>query len=446
MAKFRPVKLILSITVFSVIIVGILASTTNDGAIGFTLEIPTNSIITIVDAQGNEVDVEFSDEVQENVACWIRGEMEIINKFGDVIATEEGRILKLNPTLPLRLTDQETGINPFVESILTGDGGFFVKPTIQCSVNLDADINPQTVNFNPFLSQVRFDTSLLIHETDVVVRIYTSDKSCGLSGLFSGGCGNGLFHDSFNGELKIKEQVIRDSGKKVLGGLVVESERLEAYLEDGRYGSRFVVTIDGVIEISYLSQPSFKYQIPINTQREELVNHPATLWWGTNNWDNIFSDLQMVRDIEVEKNVSVGGNPDCPIGEHKDLATNDCVPDSPNPNNSCGVNEVWEMGTCVAVVTIPTNPDGTPICNPPQVPSGNLCVNPSGGTTTGGTGIDVIDELIACLNSGSSDCLFSENFIVIWLGLVGLIIIVIALIQGASRSRPVDIYGVPSGF
>ncbi len=444
MGKFKPVKLILSITIFSVIIVGILASTSEDGAIGFTLEIPPNAFITIVDEQGNDVQVEINSEIQENVACWIRGEMEIINKNGDIIGTESSNILKLNPNLPtLRLTDQETGINPFVESILTGDGGFFVKPTIQCSVNLDQDNDPETAIPFPDFGQTRFDTSLLIHQSDVIVRIYTSDKSCP---TFAGGCGDGLFHDSFHGILNVKEQVLVDSGKRTLGGLMISSERLEAYLEDGRYGSRFVVTMDGIIEISYKSDPSFKFVIPLNTQREELVNHPPTAWWGTNNWNNIFSDLQMVRDIEVEKNVSTGGNPDCPIGEHKDSATNDCVPDAPNPSNSCDVDEEWKGGTCVPIVTIPTNPDGTPICNPPLIPSGNLCVNPNNTNPNGtGTGILIIDELLSCINSGSPDCLFSANFIVIWLGLVGFIIIIIALAQGGRKSST-DIYGVPSSF
>ncbi len=468
MGKFRPVKFLLSITIIVILVASVYIFADEDGSIGINLNLPTNAFITFIDENAEEHEVEIANFVIEDVACWIQVEMKVVGGDGKIIDTQISKFVKLNPQIPLALFDAS---NIFTAGkTLTGDGGFIINPVIMCSVS-PKGVNPD-VAFDHYkddhgITQTSpFTANILVKPSDLVIRIYSSDRTCGASiDIFNDEyCGNfttggalfglfpsKLFHDTYNNKLHINEQLLTDNGKQSLGTLMINDEDIESNLESGRYSSTMIITVDGLVKVAYEVVPDYEYILPLSTERKHVgnVNHP---FFKDNNWEEIENPLITYRTLDVAHNVNscgligqVTGTCVCPPAQHIVIVNGQdmCVPDSAPKH--CQTNEVYDavLDMCVEVVVPPTK-----ICSPPLIKQGTICVNPNntGGTPTGGTGIEVVDQFIACITSGNPDCLSNPDFIVIWLALVGFIILIVAIVQGASRSRPVDIYGVPSNF
>lgn len=450
MGKFKPKKFAVSMLVIIIGFVIILNYATDDQSFGFEL-VPTNAIVTIIDDSGKPVDVEIQDYLNESVACWLQNEMEIINRDGESRGFVKSDYLKINPSIPLRISDSEGAkglLNP--TPILTGDGGFIVKPTIRCSVDFTKSLTPEdTFGVNPITGDLlypenaKFQGGLIVQPSELVIRVYANDETdCPIFSCNS----KAIYHDIYHVKIDIPRQEINDNGKKALQSYKIEDEDLESGLRvDGQYLSNLLFTIDGVVNITYAYSEDVNYIIPINTDRDFRGGNTA---YGDNNWGNINNDLLTERSILVQKNIDIIFGDKCDTGFHLEppsgSAPHDCVADGKPIDEVCEVDEYENpigSGNCIPIETQPKT------CNPPLIQQGSICVNPN--TNTGGsglTGIVIIDQFVACISSGDPTCLTSPTFLIIWIGLFGFVILMVAIAQGKGGSRSTDIYGVPSNF
>jgi len=425
----------------------ILTSVTNDNSFGIILNLPINAFVTVIGADGEELDIELSNFKQQVVSCWIKSEVGILNEGGAVIDTETSKFLKVNPVIPLSVTDAESNTRR-PQSF----GGFEITPKIKCATELTL-LNPQDTFsesiIDLFPREIENEIPLVLESGELIVRIYSSDRVT-----------PSLFHDTFNGKLIIGQKVILESTEFDAGTLTVTADDIERRLENGKYQSLQKITIDGVLTFHFQGDAS-RFIIPISTTRIELTDMPSDPFHKTNNWSMIENPLLTERLLNIQKDVNLDGFGNCVDGS---LVDGQCV-DNITGNPICADDQLLIEGVCKSDID-----EGDPICKNPNehviggicvpveqvlncearglVTQGNICV--SIGVTDPNnpnpSGTDFISQLTTCLASGDPTCLFSGTFLPLFIGGLGAIILIGAVAQGRG-SRPVDIYGVPAqGF
>ncbi len=443
--KFRPVKFLLSISIFAILLIGIGVTVTDNQSFGTLFEVPTNAFVTVVDKDGEHVQIEIGDFDEDSVACWVYDVLLLRNFDGDIVNEKKSSILKVNPIQTATLFDKSTGI------LLSGEGGFAINPQIRCSVAEGKAVDPNAFGLFGLTgdSNTVLSLPLILEQGKLVVRIYSNDQD-----------DRNLFHDTFNGILVVGQKRIVNEAPRGLGLLEISDNTLIRYLEDGDYYTDQLVTIDGIITLHFDCTGSCgekKFVIPLSTTRNLITLDKPDEFFGTNNWKNIDNPIEVNNRLHVVKNhvttdiIGTVTASDQGEGEEEegDTGVNPFVDDEATGDPTCqDTNETYDEFSGLCSSQVPRDCEALGL-----VQFGNQCVavgtvgtqGITGGSSGGGT--DIFSQLSICLDSGDPSCIVNSTFLPLWIGGVGVIVLVGALAQSSPvQRRTTDIYGVPSGY